>query len=109
MNTDKPIVGTNYHLMTPEETAKLIDDANDKKGPTFEQRWLKSRWFKWLGKLVEVLPPDFNMPKAQSCPECNAYSRRLNKTETGAFYCCRTHSKFLILSPSRLKEPSNVT
>lgn len=41
------------------------------------------------------LPGGFqNMPKSQYCSECHTTSRRVKKTERGAWYHCRNHGDF---------------
>lgn len=69
----------------------------------YESRWSIRRFWKNTGKLFTPAKPEFNMPKSQSCPKCGAYSRREDKTLTGANYNCRTHGKFLVLSEEMIR------
>lgn len=108
MEEVKPEVGHSYHLFTQEEAARALQEAKDKAAKTtkYEDRWHNFKWFRNIGKPVE-LEPSHPMPKTYSCPTCNATSRRISKTITGANYHCRTHGNFLIVN-SGLVETANV-
>jgi hypothetical protein len=63
-----------------------------------EDRWKNKNLFKRIVKFFTPEPPPFNMPKSQSCPKCNAYSKREKILSNGANYRCRHHGLFFLLS-----------
>lgn len=68
-----------------------LKELHEKIAPDIQKRRARQ-----IGIPVATRRAGPNMPRFQHCPQCQANSQRVAKTEGGAYYKCRSHGEFFV-------------